>query len=43
MASRLAACILTGPVGFFLAGALDWLALLGRYVMARAAGRDPWG
>jgi hypothetical protein len=43
MLSRLAARILTGPVGFFVAGTIDWLALLGRYLTARAAGREPWG
>ncbi|HWF72435.1 MAG TPA: hypothetical protein VG186_03770 [Solirubrobacteraceae bacterium] len=43
MSSRFAARLLTGPAGFFLAGAIDWLALLGRYVAARARGRDPWG
>jgi hypothetical protein len=40
--SRLAARILTGPVGFFVAGAVDWVVLLSRYLAARAAGRDPW-
>ncbi len=40
--SRIAGRFLTGPAGHFLAGAIDWLALLGRYLAARAAGRDPW-
>jgi hypothetical protein len=40
--SRFAARILTGPAGHFLAGTIDWLALIGRYVAARARGRDPW-
>ena len=42
MPSRFAARILTGPVGHFVAGTIDWLALLGHYLAARAAGRDPW-
>jgi hypothetical protein len=42
MPSRFAARILTGPVGHFVAGAFDWLALIGRYLAARAAGREPW-
>jgi hypothetical protein len=40
--SRLAARIITGPIGFFVAGVIDWLALLGHYLRARVAGRDPW-
>jgi hypothetical protein len=43
MPSRFAARILTGPVGHFVAGAIDWLALIGYYLGARARGRDPWG
>jgi hypothetical protein len=34
--------MLTGPAGHFVAGAIDWLALIRRYVAARVAGRDPW-
>jgi hypothetical protein len=39
---RLAAWAVTGPLGFLVAGVVDWLALLVRYVSARVAGRDPW-
>jgi hypothetical protein len=42
MPSRFAARILTGPVGFLIAGAVDWAALTVHYLTARAAGRDPW-
>jgi hypothetical protein len=40
--SRLAAWLLTGPIGHFVAGAIDWLVLVGRYLGARVRGRDPW-
>ena len=43
MPTRFAARIVTGPVGHFIAGTVDWLALIGRYLKARATGRDPWG
>jgi hypothetical protein len=33
--------LLTGPVGFFAAGVIDWLVLLARYLAARARGRRP--
>jgi hypothetical protein len=37
-----AAWVVTGPVGFFVAGVVDWLAL-GLYVArARLSGREPW-
>ncbi len=36
------AWLYTGPVGHFVAGALDWGELLGRWAWARARGRDPW-
>jgi hypothetical protein len=39
---RLAAWIVTGPIGHLYAGMADWLALGCRYVWARARGRDPW-
>jgi len=39
---RLAAWLVTGPVGFFVAGVVDWLALLVRVGRARVRGRDPW-
>jgi len=38
-ARRLAARLVTGPVGFFAAGVVDWLVLLWRYAAARARGR----
>jgi hypothetical protein len=43
VASRFAARLITGPVGHFVAGAIDWLVLAGHYGAARARGRDPWG
>jgi hypothetical protein len=39
---RLAAWLLTGPIGFLVAGVVDWLAVMSRYLRARARGRDPW-
>jgi hypothetical protein len=39
---RLAAWLVTGPIGFLVAGAVDWLAMVARYARARARGRDPW-
>jgi hypothetical protein len=42
MPSRFAARILTGRAGHFVAGTVDWLVLLARYLAARATGRDPW-
>jgi hypothetical protein len=39
---RFAAWLLTGPLGHFAAGVVDWLVLLGRWASARARGRDPW-
>jgi hypothetical protein len=39
---RLAAWLVTGPLGHLAAGVVDWLELFGRYVWARARGRDPW-
>jgi hypothetical protein len=38
----LAAWLITGPLGHLAGGAIDWLALAVRYVLARARGRDPW-
>jgi hypothetical protein len=38
---RFAARPLTGPLGFFVAGVIDWLALLAQYLGARAHGRRP--
>lgn len=40
--TRFAAWLVTGPVGHLVGGGLDWLALLGGYLWARARGRDPW-
>jgi hypothetical protein len=42
MPTRLAARILTGPIGHFIAGTVDWLALIAHYLAARVTGRDPW-
>jgi hypothetical protein len=39
---RLAAWIVTGPVGHLYGGVADLTALLARYALARARGRDPW-
>ena len=40
---RVAARLVTGPVGFFAAGVVDWLILVWRYAAARArGGRDDW-
>ena len=38
-ARRLAARLVTGPVGFLAAGIVDWLVLLARDSAARARGR----
>jgi hypothetical protein len=40
--SRIGARLLTGPVGHFVAGAIDWLILAWRYLTARARGESPW-
>jgi hypothetical protein len=37
--TRAAARLITGPAAFLLAGAIDWVVLLSRYVRARARGR----
>ena len=39
---RMTAWYFTGPLGHLVAGVADWAALLGRYLWARARGRDPW-
>jgi hypothetical protein len=41
--SRVAAWIVTGPLGHLYGGAMDWVTLLARYAWARARGRDPSG
>jgi hypothetical protein len=38
---RLAAWIVTGPLGHLYGGVADWATLLARYAWARARGRDP--
>jgi hypothetical protein len=40
-ARRLAAWLVTGPVGHLYGGVADLTALLARYALARARGRDP--
>ncbi|HEY8638240.1 MAG TPA: hypothetical protein VIL64_03275 [Solirubrobacteraceae bacterium] len=32
----------TGHAGHLVAGVIDWCELMGRYLVARARGRDPW-
>jgi hypothetical protein len=39
---RFVAWLVTGPLGFFVAGVIDWLALLAYVVRARLSGREPW-
>jgi hypothetical protein len=39
---RFAAWLLTGPLGFLLAGIADWATLVAHYLWSRARGRDPW-
>jgi hypothetical protein len=39
---RLLAWLVTGPLGFFVAGVIDWLALVVYVVRARLSGREPW-
>jgi hypothetical protein len=39
---RLAAWLVTGPLGHLAAGVVDWLVLGGRWASARVRGRDPW-
>jgi hypothetical protein len=39
---RLCAWLVTGPIGFFVAGVIDWFALLARLIRARLSGREPW-
>jgi hypothetical protein len=41
-AERVAARVVTGPVGHLWGGALDWAEALTRYLWARARGRPPW-
>lgn len=38
----LATWYVTGPLGHLVAGVADWAELFGRYLWARARGRDPW-
>jgi hypothetical protein len=39
---RLAAWLVTGPLGHLAAAAADWTVLLGRYWADRAKGREPF-
>jgi hypothetical protein len=39
---RLAAWVVTGPVGHLYGGVADWAGLLRRLAVARARGRAPW-
>jgi hypothetical protein len=39
MAARLAAWVVTGPLGHLYAGVLDWLGLAARLALARLRGR----
>jgi hypothetical protein len=39
---RLAARIVTGPIGHLAAALVDWAVVLTRYASARVRGRDPW-
>jgi hypothetical protein len=38
---RIAAWVVTGPVGHLWAGVADWTELLARYAWARLRGREP--
>jgi hypothetical protein len=38
---RIAAWVVTGPVGHLCAGVVDWAALLARHWWARARRREP--
>jgi len=40
--ARVRAWLVTGPLGHLWGGAADWAALLARWAVARARGRDPW-
>jgi hypothetical protein len=40
--TRFAAWLYTGPVGHLYGGLADWSELMGRYLWAKARGRDPW-
>jgi hypothetical protein len=39
---RLAAWLVTGPLGHLVAGIVDWAVLAARFAYARARGRDPF-
>lgn len=39
---RLAAWLVTGPLGHIAAGVVDWAVLTPRWAWARLRGRDPW-
>jgi len=40
--TRLAAWLVTGPLGHLYGGVADWAGLLRRYALARARGREPF-
>jgi hypothetical protein len=40
--TRMAAWLVTGPLGHLAAGVVDWAELFGSWLWARARGRDPW-
>jgi hypothetical protein len=42
MLARFAAWLVTGPLGHFVAGLIDWLALLVHIGRARMKGEAPW-
>lgn len=41
-AERVAAWLLTGPIGHLVAGVIDWLVLWAGWAWARARGREPF-
>ena len=41
MRQRVAAWLVTGPVGHLWAGVADWAELLARHAWARVRGREP--
>ena len=39
---RLLAWLVCGPAGHLAAGVADWAELYGKYLWARARGKEPW-
>ncbi len=39
--TRIAAWVVTGPLGHLYGGAADWATLVARFAWARARGKDP--